>query len=260
MMIINDMKLILFLSQNKKRNEEKERMQRCTWGRKQGGRGSRWVREERRRGERHLCANNSTVLWCLRNSHAFSNFLHKINKSTLIHILEMGHSESSVTGPGSLTVRRRFRYQTQISLILQTMEPSMPSLSISISKLFRYDFQVGGLFRLIPICKSSGRSKSLMKANRTSSIPSALFDDYNLYYPLWPIKKHFITSAKCCMLSCKPGQSSIGNILKERNLFYLPHWCHLCYVCTHSVQGSAQKSNILVMFFMAYRVNKFSIL
>ena len=70
-----------------------------------------------------------------------------------------------------------------------------------------------------------------MKANRTSSIPSALFDDYNLYYPLWPIKKHFITSAKCCMLSCKPGQSSIGNILKERNLFYLPHWCHLCYVC-----------------------------
>lgn len=200
------------------------------------------------------------VLWCLRNSYAFSNFLHNINKSILIHILEMGHSESLVTGPGSLTVRRRFRYQTQISLILQTMEPSMPSLSISISKLFRYDFQVGGFVRLIPICKSSGRSKSLMKANRTSSIPSTLFDDCNLCYPLWPIKKHFITSAKRCMLSYKPGQSSVGNILKEWNLFYFLHWCHFCYICTHSVQGSAQKSNILVMFFMAQRVNKFSVL
>lgn len=88
------------------------------------------------------------------------------------------------------------------------------------------------MFRLIPICKSSGRSKSLMKANRTSSIPPALFDDYNLDYPLWPIKKHFISSAKHCMLSYKPGQSSTGNILKEWNLFYFLHWCHLCYVCT----------------------------
>ena len=167
-------------------------------GRKQGGRGSRWVREERR-GYRHLCANNSMVLWCLRNSYAFSNFLHNINKSILIHILEMEYSESLVTGPGSLTVRR-FHYQTQISLILQTTEPSMPSLNISISKLFRYDFQVRGFVRLIPICKSSGMSKSLMKANRTSAILSPLFDDCNLCYPLWPIKKHFVTSAKCCML------------------------------------------------------------
>ena len=38
-MIINDMKLILFLSQNKKRNEEKERMQKCTWWEGAGWKG-----------------------------------------------------------------------------------------------------------------------------------------------------------------------------------------------------------------------------
>ena len=32
------------------------------------------------------------VLWYLRNSYSFSNFLHNINKSILIHILEMEYS------------------------------------------------------------------------------------------------------------------------------------------------------------------------